>query len=58
MKKNEPKAKNLNKRFDAVDMKNQIQADLYSETKHLDGQELIEFYRRKAKEGPFKKRVA
>jgi len=47
------------KRINAVDLKNRIQAELYDETKNLSGQELISYYRKKAQNGPFKrKRVA
>ncbi len=58
MKTKEAKSKKDKRGLDAVAMKNQIQAELYGETKNLNGQELIEFYRKKAKAGPFKKRVA
>ena len=52
-----PKIKNEKgkKTFDAIAMKNGIQAKLYEQTKNLTSQKLIEFYRNKAKNGPFKK---
>ncbi|MGK5082294.1 hypothetical protein WDW37_03235 [Bdellovibrionota bacterium FG-1] len=59
MKPNQIKmSKKQKKDFDAVGMKDQIQAKLYLETKELDSHELIEFYRKRAKMGPFRKKVA
>jgi hypothetical protein len=43
-KKNAP-----TKRLDAVEMKNQIQAELYEITKNFNAEELIEFYRERAR---------
>ena len=40
---------------DAVAMKNRIQAKLYKQSKDLNPDELIAFYREKAKAFPFKK---
>jgi hypothetical protein len=42
-----------NRTLNAVAMKNEIQSKLYNQTKGLNNQELIEFYRKKAKDGPF-----
>ncbi len=55
MKSKPSKIDHSKKNFDAVEMKNQIQAKLYEQTKNLNSQELIAFYRAKAKAGPFKK---
>ena len=44
------------KNIDAVSMKNHIQAALYEETKDMSQEELIAFYKTRAKSGPFKKR--
>lgn len=54
MKKALSKKENGKKNFDPVAMKNEIQAKLYEQTKNLNSEELIEFYRNKAKTGPFK----
>ena len=55
MKNRPTKTDDRKKSFDAVVMKNEIQAKLYEQTKDLSSQQLIEFYRNKAKAGPFKR---
>jgi hypothetical protein len=44
------------KQINAVDLKNRIQAELYEETKSLSLHELIDYYRKQAQKGPFKKK--
>lgn len=44
------------KTIKAVELKNKIQSDLYKDTKNLSGQELIEFYKKAGRSGPFKKK--
>jgi hypothetical protein len=44
------------KSIHAVDLKNRIQAELYDETKNLNIQDLISYYRKKAQNCPFKKK--
>jgi hypothetical protein len=51
------KEKKVEGGIDAVEMKNRIQEKLYEETKNLTPNELIEFYREKAKASRIRKTV-
>ena len=41
------------KAFDCVEMKRKAQEKIYAETKHLSRDELVEYFNRQVKTGPF-----
>lgn len=40
------------KTFDCIDYKRRVQSEIYEATRHLSTEEQIEYFRRRAEEGP------
>jgi hypothetical protein len=55
MTRSDRKAKDMeiDENFDCVEMKRRIQAEIYEETKDLTPDQVIEYYRKSAEEGPW-----